>query len=208
MAVKAGEQTISAFDPKAVEEIYLPKYDQLASTMDVSQIAEEANRLFARAQSREKSLRDNLMKTRSAYVTKYNLSYDTTDESSNETFDKELNSLSNVLLPQYTEKIAQAHANAIKEFKDDFIYKLRSLITTVQSQIKELNDALSDVRFGRDRYRFTVEPNKDYIDYYNMMMDPLLLSAGDAEDVLWKVQGFDESIVLFDFRRSGFNFYQ
>lgn len=60
---------------------------------------------------------------------------------------------------------------------------MRSLITTVQSQIKELNDALSDVRFGRDRYRFTVEPNKDYIDYYNMMMDPLLLSAGDAEDV-------------------------
>ena len=50
---------------------------------------------------------------------------------------------------------------------------MRSLITTVQSQIKELNDALSDVRFGRDRYRFTVEPNKDYIDYYNMMMDPL-----------------------------------
>lgn len=183
MAVKAGEQTISAFDPKAVEEFYLPRYDKLASTMDVSQIAEEANRLFAKAQSKQKSLRDNLMKTRSAYVTKYNLSYDTTDESSNETFDKELDSLSNVLLPQYTEKIAQAHANAIKEFKDDFIYKLRSLITTVQSQIKELNDALSDVRFGRDRYRFTVEPNKDYIDYYNMMMDPLLLSAGDAEDV-------------------------
>lgn len=117
MAVKAGEQTISAFDPKAVEETYLPRYDELASTMDVSQIAEEANRLFARAQSKQKSLRDNLMKTRSAYVTKYNLSYDTTDESSNETFDKELDSLSNVLLPQYTEKIAQAHAMLLRNSK-------------------------------------------------------------------------------------------
>lgn len=183
MAVKAGEQTLSTFDPKDVESTFAPRYDELQKAMDISQITEEANRLFSRAQSRQKNLRDNLLKVRSAYVTKYNLSYDPADESTNEVFDKELDSLSNVLLPQYTQKIANAHANAIKEFKDDFIFKLRSLITTVQSQIKELNDALADVRFGRDRYRFTVEPNKDYIDYYNMMMDPLLLSAGDAEDV-------------------------
>lgn len=183
LLVKEGEQKLSEFDPKDVEEVYLARYEELAGQMDVSQIAEEANRRFARAQARQKNLRDNLMKARSAYVTKYNLSYDTSDDRNNDVFDKELDSLNNVLLPQYTQKIAQAHANAIKEFKDDFIFKLRGLITTVESQIDELNEALTDVKFGRDQYRFTVEPNKDYIDYYNMMMDPLLLTAGDAESV-------------------------
>lgn len=181
--VADAEQALSQFNPKEVEQVYGPEYEKLKSQMDITQMTEEANRLYSRAQSRQKNLRDTLLKVRSSYVTKYNLSYDPADESTNEVFDKELDSLSNVLLPQYTQKIAAAHANAIKEFKDDFIFKLRSLITTVQSQIRELNDALADVRFGRDRYRFTVEPNKDYLDYYNMMMDPLLLSAGDAEDV-------------------------
>lgn len=181
--VRKGEEALSEFDPKLVEEVYLARYESLADLMDVSQMAEEANKRFVRAQSKQKALRDNLMKARSAYVTKYNLSYDTTNENDNETFDKELDSLNNVLLPQYTQKIAQAHENAIKEFKDDFIFKLRGLITTVESQIGELNDALADVKFGRDSYRFTVEPDKDYIDYYNMMMDPLLLTAGDAENV-------------------------
>ena len=38
------------------------------------------------------------------------------------------------------------------------------------------------MRFGRDSYRFSVQPNRDYIEYYYMITDDLLLNVGDAED--------------------------
>ena len=69
-----------------------------------------------------------------------------------------------------------AYEKATKEFKDDFIYKLRTSIETVKSQIDELNLALKDVKFGKDSYRFIVTPNKDFVDYYNMITSPLLLN--------------------------------
>lgn len=181
--LRTNQQKLSAFDPKDVEDNFSKVYDELAKDMDTAQIVREANSRYVRYQNRQKAQHDQLLRLRSQYVTVYNLSYDVSDDTTNEVFDRELEGLQGVLLPQYEKKIAQAHDDAIKEFKDDFIFKLRSLIQTVESQIKELNDALADVRFGRDRYRFTVVPNKDYLEYYNMMMDPALLSAGDAEDV-------------------------
>ena len=87
------------------------------------------------------------------------------------------------MLPDYEEKIRKAHEESIREFKDDFIYKLRTAIETVKLQIDELNKALEDSHFGRDSYQFKVTPNKDYQQYFDMIMDPLLLRAGDAENL-------------------------
>lgn len=177
-----AKQELSRYSQAELAE-YGAVYDNLAKTMTIDQIHTEAQLRFSRVQNRQKAQRDNLLKLRQVYVTNYNLSYDVTDEVSNEPFDKELQGLQTVLLPQYQKQIAEAHDNAIKEFKDDFIYKLRTLISTVQAQIGELNDALKGVVFGRDSYRFTVTPNKDYLPYYEMVMDPLLLSSGDADEI-------------------------
>ena len=164
-------------------EAYEQAYEELRSKYNTDQVKEQARSLYSRFVQRQKSTKDVLLSERTRYITTYNLSYDTTQENTNEPFSSELNELSNVLLPEYNKKIEEAHSAAIREFKDDFVYKLRQLIETVHSQIDELNEALVDVRFGRDRYRFTVSPNKDLLEYYNMIMDPLLLTTGDADDM-------------------------
>lgn len=162
---------------------YSKVYDELREQLSLDKIVTEAQTRYVRYQNRQKAQRDLLLKLRSQYVTIYNLSYDVENDANNDEFDKELQGLQNVLLPQYEKQIAEAHSKAISEFRDDFIFKLRTLIETVHSQIEDLNQALQDVKFGHDSYRFTVEPNKDFIQYYNMIMDPLLLQAGDAEDL-------------------------
>lgn len=176
---------LKSFDEHIVNEQYAPFYEKLIEQegMTLSMISKEAMKEYIQAQNKQNSDRTLLLRLRSDYCSTYHLNYDYTNMATNEEFDKELESISKVMLPDYEEKIKQAHDSSVKEFKDDFVYKLRTAIETVNTQIVELNQALEDCHFGVDTYQFKVTPSKDYLEYYNMIMDPLLLKAGDAENL-------------------------
>lgn len=174
---------IQGFDARLVEEKYGPFYDKACANLTFDQIVTQSRMLYTQTQDKVNRLRNRLLDLRRRYVIAHNLSYDCDTLSTNAEFDKDLENLQGVLLPSYMKKIETAHANATKEFKDDFIYKLRTAFETIRAQIDDLNQALKNVKFGRDSYRFTVTPNKDYLEYYNMITDDLLLNVGDAEDV-------------------------
>lgn len=183
--INENRKAIEGFDSEAVNKDYEPFFNRLLDEqgLTLSQIKVEAYREYVQAQSAANKDRNALLKLRNDYCATYHLNYDCQNDKSNEEFDKELETISKVTLPAYEEKITKAHEESIREFKDDFIYKLRTAIETVYSQIDELNKALEDSHFGRDSYQFKVSPNRDYIEYYNMIMDPLLLKAGDAENL-------------------------
>ncbi len=180
-----GKKQLSTFDETKVNEEYEPFFAKLLDEqgLTLAQISSEAYREGVQASNKANRARANLVRLRGEYCSNYHLNYDTSNDKSNEEFDRELDTISKVMLPDYEEKITKAHEDSIREFKDDFIYKLRTAIETVNSQIADLNKALEDSTFGRDSYQFKVSPNKDYIEYYNMIMDPLLLKAGDAENL-------------------------
>jgi len=184
-----AQDKLTKYDPTLVVEKYAPFFEKAMENIDLAQIRQEAQINYIQTQNTLKSRKDKLVDLRSKYVYTYHLGYDTSKEDTNEEFDRELDNLSNVMLPSYLSQIESAHNKAIKEFKDDFIYKLRTSFENVKSQINELNVALKDVKFGKDSYRFSVEPNKDYIEYYNMIVDDLLLNIGDAEDVYLEKYG-------------------
>lgn len=174
---------LQKFDAALVEEKFDPFFANAMENLSLNQIVTDAQTHYVQTQNKLGASKSRLMDLRSKYVATYNLSYDVTKENTNEEFDSELTNLETVLLPTYASKIDSAHKKAIKEFKDDFIYKLRTSFETIKAQIDDLNTALKEVKFGRDSYRFSVEPNKDYMNYYNMITDDLLLNVGDAEDI-------------------------
>lgn len=179
------KKQLESFDADVANKEYDPFYNKLFDEqhMTLAQIRVEASREYIQAQNKQRQDKENLLKLRTDYCTTYSLNYNVMNDKDNIEFDSELDNISKVQLPEYESKIVSAHEQSIREFKDDFIYKLRTAIETVNSQITELNNALVDSRFGRDAYQFKVSPNKDYIEYYNMIMDPLLLKAGDAENL-------------------------
>ncbi|WP_377071727.1 SbcC/MukB-like Walker B domain-containing protein [Ruminococcus bicirculans (ex Wegman et al. 2014)] len=67
----------------------------------------------------------------------------------------------------------------MEQFKSDFLYKLKNNIEETYKRIDELNKALRAAKFGNDTYRFKVEPDPAYREYYDMIMSDLLMS-GDA----------------------------
>ncbi|BBF43928.1 chromosome segregation protein SMC-like [Lachnospiraceae bacterium KM106-2] len=114
---------------------------------------------------------------RNIYNKEFKMSYEVTRED-NEVYDKELNDLQSIKLPEYVEKIEDAKVKAYDQFRDDFIAKLKSNIETVREQIKELNEALKQSVFGTDTYRFEIKPRPEYRRYYDMITDPMLMDTG------------------------------
>lgn len=117
---------------------------------------------------------------RTRYNTIYELNYDPSSNT-NTDYENEYRDLGEIKLKEYQEKIKEAKDNALKEFRNDFLAKLKANFDTVISQIDALNDALEYARFGEDYYRFVASPRKEYQNYYEMINDPLLLTGQDIE---------------------------
>lgn len=117
-----------------------------------------------------------LVRARSDYNRDYKMSYDI-NLPENTPFDEELTELRDTHLAEYEAKIKDAREKAQKQFQEDFISKLKQNIDTVRGQIEELNDALKNVAFGRESYRFEIKPNPNYKRFYDMITDSMLLEG-------------------------------
>ena len=177
--IKTIEDSInSRYNPFLVSEKALPLYDQLINDGNsVIDILSKFNVESSRLQYIVNNVRNEVFKLRRDYLTDYHLSYDPEDES-NEKFDEELVDFRDVKLPDYKAQIQDSYEKATKQFKDDFIFKLRSAIEDVEDQIANLNEALKQSAFGRDIYTFTVKPSAVYRRYYDMLKDDLVINGG------------------------------
>lgn len=183
------------FDEMFINEIALPKFnEEMESGKSLADIRMTYDDLFTRSQNKIKQQLSLLNELRREYVLTYKLSYDITKDT-NEDFERDLTSLRDVLLPQYQDKIKNAYEKATKEFKDDFIFKLKTSIETVRTQIDDLNEALKDAQFGQDSYLFTVTPAPQYREYYDMITDDLLLTYGNnSQEYFEKYEGVMTSL--------------
>ncbi|MCH5171972.1 MAG: AAA family ATPase [Erysipelotrichales bacterium] len=169
------------YDPFVVAEESEPLFNQmLVEGKSPIEMVSEYNVKFTQAQYKAQTIFNNVMKLRREYVKDYRLSYDT-DQKDNDAYEKELIDLREIKLPQYQLAITDAYNKATKQFKDDFISRLRSAIESVEIQIEDLNEALSHAVFGNDTYRFTCRPSQLYHRYYEMIKDDLLLQVGEDE---------------------------
>ncbi len=185
-AVKAkvrerAERLDNNYDPFLVAEKGLPLFERLRlegkSYLD---IVSEYHTQLSNVQYLVSNLFNQLVRLRREYVRDYRLTLDT-ESSENLLYDTELVEMRDVRLPQYREKISDAYNKATKQFKDDFISKLRGAIDSVIDQIDELNLALKEATFGNDSYQFTVKPSALYRRYYDMIKDDMLLNMGEDD---------------------------
>ncbi len=120
---------------------------------------------------------EQLLRLRREYVQQYRPCPFAVDAAHNDEFEAERQLLADSALPQYREKICKARESALEQFQNDFLAKLKSSIDQVQEQVRNLNRALERAQFGTDRYRFIVERNPDYGDYYDMILSPELMEG-------------------------------
>lgn len=73
----------------------------------------------------------------------------------------------------YEFQVSEARRRAEELFENEFINKLKANIDNARMEIRQLNRALSEYRFGKTRYRFKCEPtdNPELRQYYDMITD-------------------------------------
>ena len=159
------------------EETGEPKFrEELARLGSAEKLQANFAGQLARSESQRDEKWNELVRLRSDFNRDFRSAMEVT-QPSNAAWQQELARLEQTCLPEYEAKILGAKEQAQREFQEDFISKLRQNIEMVRSQIDELNAALKDVPFGRSRYRFRVTANGAYREYYDMIMDEMLMEG-------------------------------
>lgn len=172
---------LSAFEETWISDTAEPRYQEEVARSKTSSsimtLRERYNSAKAGTATRRDKHRRDRNNARSAYNQQYHMPYDVEREDNAE-FSGELQSLQDIKLPDYLSQIQTAKEKAYNQFRDDFIAKIKSSIEAVTEQLDELNESLRKHQFGTDRYRFEKKPRPEYREYYDMIMDPMLLDTG------------------------------
>lgn len=121
-----------------------------------------------------------LTEKRSTFNSEERTSFKVSDVYDNSEYSKAYEQIKDYELPKYKEKIEKAKTEAMEQFKSDFLYKLRNNIENAYVKINELNNALKIAQFGNDTYRFKIERNPAYSEYYDMIMSDLLENGNEG----------------------------
>lgn len=172
---------INNYDVEFVNDKCLPYLEnEFKEGKNFLTILNEQNTSIVRSQYIASNIFSQLVKARRDYCRDYHLSYDA-EATDNNQFNAELADFRDVKLPEYKEKIKDSYDKATQQFKDDFIFKLRSAIEEAEDQIENLNQALKESSFGTDLYHFTVKPRTEYRRYYDMLKDDVILETDENE---------------------------
>ncbi|MEN6328216.1 MAG: SbcC/MukB-like Walker B domain-containing protein [Syntrophomonas sp.] len=127
-------------------------------------------------QPKAKKQQDFLINLRSSYNKEYRAPFNPVNDLNYE-YSQELKRLMETMVLDYETKVNQAREQAERQFQEDFISKLRENIEQAQEQINDINKAIKDMAFGRDRYKFTINSNPNYRSFYKMITDDMLVSG-------------------------------
>ena len=126
------------------------------------------------AEEAEKAM-SSLREIRFEYLRKYPNRTFSAEERTNQPYDELLSHLQYGDLTALYQKADEQAKEAVYLFKQDFIYKIRSAIEGAYKQRDELNKIISQMDFGKDRYRFVISKNRGADGrYYEMFMDETL----------------------------------
>lgn len=164
--LRFAEMEVTSLDEAKIR--YDKEFERLKSHFSILNNFENS---FAQQKINLQNKKDKLFEKRSNYKTTYPECGLEIRKLSNEDYDELLDDLSDIQLPQRKSQIELAKKGAMEQFQNDFINILYDKITAVEYQVGELNRALKKGKFGKDSYRFTVDPNPDYLKYYNMIVD-------------------------------------
>ena len=174
MEDRITEEFTSAF----IQKTGIPRYKQeLLRLKKASIVYKNFNDRLAQTIREREAAIQKLFRARSEYADRFRPCSFRIDAMDNDEYSAEQQLLEESELPKYRAKIKAAYESAMEQFQNDFLAKIKSSIDQVQDQVKSLNKALDQAQFGTDRYKFRVDRNPDYADYYDMIMAPELMEG-------------------------------
>ncbi|MDE5714750.1 MAG: AAA family ATPase [Anaeroplasmataceae bacterium] len=159
-------------DSVVIEQRAKDEYTALVETKNFKAAFSEYQEKYKTEEASFTLLSDTLVARQYAYINTYNSTF-SIGLSEIDKFMAELNKLEKTELIKYEQKVRSARESAEIVFKEDFIAKLRNNILTAEQEIYKINETLSNITFGNDRYEFIFPRSSEYASFYEMVTSDL-----------------------------------
>lgn len=156
-----------------IEQQARDEYQAIISGTSFKTALESYKERYKAEEASYTTLSDSLVSKQFNFINKYNSTF-TIGLSEIKKYLAELNKLEKSELITYEQKVRQAREAAEVVFKEDFIAKLRNNILTAEQEIGKINETLSSITFGNDRYEFIFPRSSEYAQFYEMVTSDLV----------------------------------
>ncbi|MEW6242968.1 MAG: SbcC/MukB-like Walker B domain-containing protein [Bacillota bacterium] len=130
----------------------------------------------------------SLVRVRTDFVHQFNFSGDP-EAPDNEAFRRRHRLLVDSHLQDYEAKAKEAREQAERSFQEHFVAKIGEYIQDAHLEIKELNRALKDMRFGTDSYTFSLSAKSETRRFYDMITDTEVYHGSIFRDAFLQKHG-------------------
>jgi len=204
-AERAGcEAYLAALSGELPEEC-VKKWEREAARKSPAELYQNYRSSNEGANTRLEKLRPALVKLRTEFVYAFHFSGDPEAED-NEAFRQRQRLLVESHLQDYEARARAAREQAEQSFQENFVARLGEFIKLAEEEIKELNRALKDMRFGTDAYRFSLTPKKDTRRYYEMIMDTGVYQGSIFREAFFQKHGDTITDLFNEITRGGDDF--
>ncbi len=155
-----------------LEQTAKDEYNTLIASKNFKQAFNDYQEKYKSEEASFTLLSDSLVAKQYAYINTYNSTF-SIGLTEIDKFEAELNKLEKTELIKYEQKVRSARESAEIVFKEDFIAKLRNNILTAEQEISRINETLSNITFGNDRYEFIFPRSTEYASFYEMVTSDL-----------------------------------
>lgn len=155
-----------------IEQTAKDEYNSLIGTKNFKLAFADYQEKYRSEDASYTLLNDNLVAKQYAYINTYNSTF-SIGATEIPKYIAELNKLEKTELVKYEQKVRSARESAEIVFKEDFIAKLRNNILTAEQEISKINETLSVITFGNDRYEFIFPRSSEYASFYEMVTSDL-----------------------------------
>ena len=204
-AERAGCEAYLAALPGELPEECVKKWEREAARKSPAELYQNYRSSNEGANTRLEKLRPALVKLRTEFVYAFHFSGDPGAED-NEAFRQRQRLLVESHLQDYEARARAAREQAEQSFQENFVARLGEFIKLAEEEIKELNRALKDMRFGTDAYRFSLTPKKDTRRYYEMIMDTGVYQGSIFREAFFQKHGETITDLFNEITRGGDDF--
>ncbi len=207
-AAEVKRQTCGAYLealPAALQEECAQKWEREAARKNPAELHQNYTSSNEGARTRIDKRRPALVQLRTEFVYSFHFSGDPSAED-NEAFRQRLQLLVESHLQDYETRAREAREQAEQSFQENFVARLGEFIKLAREEIKELNRALKDMRFGTDAYRFSLTPSQDTRRYYEMIMDTGVYQGSIFRETFFQKHGDTITDLFNEITREGDDF--
>ncbi|NMD43552.1 MAG: AAA family ATPase [Firmicutes bacterium] len=209
-AAAAEEAAVEAYRtglPEPLQEECAGKWAREAARKSAAELYQNYSSSNEGAVTRIANRWPTLVELRTGYGYSFHFSGDPGAED-NEAFRQRHRLLVESHLQDYEGRAREAREQAEQSFQENFVARLGEFIKLAQEEIKELNRALKEMRFGTDAYRFSLTPKKDTRRYYEMIMDTGVYQGSIFRETFFQKYGETITDLFNEITRDGDDFLE